>query len=144
MKGCGKGMHATSGHSLTGGGAALMAAGLSVASGAAAAESGRVTLPSGLEAVLQETIHEEGPVLRFRYVAAGFDGTAPLDAVAVDLEHLCAADAALRAHAAGVRDARLVISLADKPSEFGRFDPDIRQVFEAYRLENGICIWEAF
>ena len=137
-------MHVTYGQKLTGDGVALMAAGLSVASGVAAAEPGRVSLPSGLEAVLQETIHEEGPVLRFRYLADGFDGAAPLDQVAADLAHLCRADAAQRAVAEGMGDARLVISLADKPSEFGRFNPDVRQVFEAYRLENGICIWEAF
>ncbi|WP_111731904.1 DUF6497 family protein [Roseovarius amoyensis] len=113
-------------------------------SGVVAAEPGRVALPSGLEAMLQETIREEGPVLRFRYVAAGFDAAAPLDEVAADLEHLCAADAAKRAAAEGMSAARLVVSLADKPSEFGRFNPDVRQVFEAYRLENGICIWEAF
>jgi len=123
---------------------ALMAAGVSVAPGAAVAEPGRVTLPSGLEAVLQETVREDGPVMRFRYVATGFDAASPLETVAADLDHLCAADAAPQAAAEGVRDARLVISLADKPSEFGRFDPDVRQVFEAYRLENGVCIWEAF
>lgn len=117
---------------------------LPVGSGARAAEPGLVTLPSGLVAVLQETIREDGRVMRFRYVATGFDAAAPLETVAADLDHLCAADAAPRAAAEGAGDARLVISLADKPSEFGRFDPDVRQVFEAYRLENGVCIWEAF
>ncbi|MCZ7675353.1 MAG: DUF6497 family protein [Roseovarius sp.] len=133
-------MRARAWRRLTAGGVPVLVA----SSGAEAAEPGRVTLPSGLVAVLQETIREDGPVMRYRYVADGFDSGAPLAQVAADLEHLCAADAAPRAAAAGLEAARLVISLADRASEFGRADPQLRQVFEAFRLENGTCIWEAF
>ncbi|WP_397542339.1 DUF6497 family protein [Roseovarius salis] len=124
-------------------GAAVMAA-LAAAPGQGKAKEERLALPSGLTARLQEVIRQEGPVMRFRYVAPGFDRAAGLSAIQADLEHLCAAHAAPRARAAGADGARIVVSLADRASEFGVFDPEVAQVFEAYRLENGVCIWEAF
>lgn len=119
-------------------------AALGVASATAAVAQARLSLPSGLRAELQEAIDEAGAVLRFRYVAPDFDAAAPLRAVAADLAHLCNADAARRAAEMGRRQARIVISLANRRSQFGVPDPDVRQVFEAFTLENGTCIWEAF
>lgn len=116
--------------------------------GAAAAQGGakeeRLALPSGLTATLQEVIWQDGPVARFRYAAPGFDGDSSLETVQADLAHLCNAHAAPRVLAEAAGDARIVVSLADGPSEFGVFDPDVTQVFEAYTLENGACIWEPF
>lgn len=103
-----------------------------------------IALPSGLRATLQEAIWQDGPVARFRYVAPGLDGAAPLEAVTADMEHLCAADAVARVEAAGLTSVRVMISLADRPSEFGVFDPDVRQVFEAFTVSDGACIWEEF
>jgi hypothetical protein len=39
---------------------------------------------------------------------------------------------------------RFVVSLSDRPVEFGVQDPDATQFFEAYTFENGDCIWEEF
>jgi len=44
----------------------------------------------------------------------------------------------------GPQPGRVVISLADRPSEFGVYDPAVIQVFEAYRSEVDTCIWEMF
>ncbi len=40
--------------------------------------------------------------------------------------------------------AQIFISISDRPVEFGTKDPDAAQVFEAYRPEDGTCIWEGF
>jgi len=37
-----------------------------------------------------------------------------------------------------------VISLADQSSEFGRFDPNVMQIFETFSLQSGTCILELF
>jgi hypothetical protein len=36
----------------------------------------------------------------------------------------------------------IVISLADRATEFGVADRDAIQFFEAYRVQDGRCIWE--
>ena len=36
----------------------------------------------------------------------------------------------------------IVISLADRVTEFGVSDPEATQFFEAFRLSNDTCIWE--
>jgi hypothetical protein len=121
------------------GAAALTRPGAAPAQGEA--EEERLALPSGQAARLQEVIRQADGVARFRYVAPGFDGAAPLEVVQADLAHLCAHHAAPRV---AEEAARIVVSLADRPSAFGVFDPEVTQVFEAYRLENGACIWEPF
>ena len=37
----------------------------------------------------------------------------------------------------------IVVSLADRETEFGQSDPDVTQFFEAYRPVDNTCIWEA-
>ena len=36
----------------------------------------------------------------------------------------------------------VVISLADRDTEFGQADPDATQFFEAFRPVDNTCIWE--
>ena len=121
---------------------ALSAPGAQAAENAATAE--RLVLPSGLGAYLQEVIGEDGPLLRFRFVAPELARAAPLAQVSTDLEYLCNSYAAPRAPETGAKGVRIIVSLGDVASESGVFDPAVTQVFEAYRLENGACIWEAF
>lgn len=127
----------------------ICAAAVAIAAGArqGGAEEERLVLPSGLEAGLQEVLQEEGggaPVLRFRFVAPGLDRAAGLEVVSADLEHLCNAYALPNAPDAEATGATIIVSVGDGPSEFGVADPDVVQVFEAYRVENGLCIWEVF
>jgi hypothetical protein len=39
---------------------------------------------------------------------------------------------------------QIIISLEDRPVPFGEADPEAVQYFEAFRVENGACIWEVF
>ena len=96
---------------------------------------------------MQEVLRQEGgsgPLLRFRFVAPGLEKGAAFEAVSADLEYLCTSVALQAMPEAGDDGATIIISVGNKPSEFGVPDPDVVQVFEAYRVENGTCIWEVF
>ncbi|SHM01724.1 hypothetical protein SAMN05443432_104140 [Roseovarius litoreus] len=111
------------------------------------AKEERLVLPSGLEAGLQEVISDQpgqGLTYRFRFVAPEFTGKEEFDSIMADLEYLCISYAIPRLPAIGPQPRQVVISLADHPAEFGVFDLDVTQVFEAYRIEDGTCIWEEF
>lgn len=113
-----------------------------------ASEKDQVVLPSGLKTHLQEMLWDRpggGLVYRFRFVAPEFstDGM-DFDILRADLEHLCNEFALPRLANVGPEPGQVIISLADRESEFGIFDPDVAQVFEAYSVENGSCIWEVF
>ncbi len=106
-----------------------------------------VVLPSGLEAELQEMIWDQpgqGLVYRFRFVAPAFERADDMDIVMADLEYLCTNFALPKLANTGPMPNQVVVSLADKPSEFGQFDPTVTQVFEAYSVKSGTCIWEMF
>ena len=114
-----------------------------------AAQADTLRLPSGLDARLQEVVTDRragsGLIYRFRFVADGFEGgEAEFDRVTSDLEWLCTEYALPRIAEVGPRPGRVVISLADRPSVFGGHDPDVVQVFEAFRPEDGTCNWEMF
>ncbi|WP_297780910.1 DUF6497 family protein [uncultured Roseovarius sp.] len=130
--------------------AVALSAGLALAQGAAAQEEA-LPLPSGLVARIQEVLTDRpgvGLTYRFRFVADGFEGVseeeAELETVLADLIWLCESYALPRLANTGPTPAQVVISLADRPSEFGVFDPTVIQVFEAYRPQDGACIWEMF
>ncbi|MFK7941068.1 MAG: DUF6497 family protein [Roseovarius sp.] len=108
---------------------------------------GTLVLPSGLQAELQEMIWDQpgqGLTYRFRFVAPAFVADGDMDALMTDLEHLCTRFALPKIANTGPSPNQIIISLADKPSEFGQFNPDVSQVFEAYRVEGDACIWEMF
>lgn len=116
---------------------------------AAMAQGEALSLPSGLDARLQEVVTDRragsGLIYRFRFVAEGLDaGDAAFDQVTADLDWLCTEYALPRIADIGPRPGRVVISLADRPSAFGVHDPDIVQVFEAFRPADGTCNWEMF
>jgi len=121
---------------------------LCLAQQAAAAQEETLLLPSGLEARLLEVLTDRpggGLTYRFRFVAEGFTGgEAALEMVMGDMDYLCQTYAATRLPGIGPMPNRIVISLADRSSEFGVFDPEVTQVFEAYSVQDGVCIWEMF
>jgi hypothetical protein len=127
-------------------------AALALWAGAAAAQQDeakeeRLILPSGLEVELQEMLWNEpgsGVVHRFRFVAPGLTGKEDFETTMTDLEYLCNSYALPRLSRMGPQPSQIVISIADKVSEFGVINPDVTQVFEAYRVDNGGCIWEMF
>lgn len=105
-------------------------------------------VPSGQPVTLQEVLVDEvGPQiwLRFRFVApdiARGAGRVEYDTAADDMTHLCGALALPYLAQYDLTGDVIVISLADRPTTFGQPDPDTTQFFEAYRVENDICIWE--
>jgi hypothetical protein len=114
-----------------------------------AAPVSAMDVPSGqriaLQEVLVDTLGDETR-LRFRFVAPQIGvGGAGLnyDAVASDMAHLCAATALPYIAEYALSGDMIVISLADRETEFGQADPDVTQFFEAYRPVDNVCIWEA-
>ncbi|WP_343031938.1 DUF6497 family protein [Roseovarius bejariae] len=111
------------------------------------AKEERLVLPSGLTAQLQEMLWNEpgnGLVYRFRFVAPDLTGQEDFETTMTDLEYLCNSYAVPRLSNIGPQPRQIVISIADRESEFGVINPDVTQVFEAYRLDQGGCIWEMF
>ncbi|WP_294623503.1 DUF6497 family protein [uncultured Roseovarius sp.] len=111
------------------------------------AKEERLILPSGLEAHLHETIWNErstGLAYRFRFVAPDLTGQEDFETKMTDLEYLCNSYAVPRLANIGPQPSQIVISIANRESEFGVIDPDVIQIFEAYRLNQGGCIWEMF
>lgn len=113
------------------------------------AQDGALRLPSGLEARLQEVLTDQraggGLTYRFRFVAEGLEGgDAALEQVMADLEWLCNEYALPRIANIGPQPGRVVISLADRPSTFGVYDPGVVQVFEGYSPDADRCNWEMF
>lgn len=99
---------------------------------------------SGLEFAFHDEI-DEAPTYRMRYVVPALSGDAvDFDAMADDMAQLCEADALPRLTEQGYEPFRVVVTLMAEPVEFGVMTPEIRQFFESYTVENGLCIWEAF
>ncbi len=121
----------------------LFAALILVASSAWAVE-----VPSGQPVDLQEVLIDEVGTetwLRFRFVAPKISRDAngmDYETSVHDMGHLCEALAIPYALDFDLQGDVIVISLADRATEFGVADPDATQFFEAYRPVDNTCIWE--
>ena len=60
------------------------------------------------------------------------------------MEHLCNTYALPRVPNQGPRPSQIIISLSDRPVEFGTADPEATQFFEAYAVEDEACVWEIY
>ncbi len=112
------------------------------------AVASRILVPSGNEVALQEVLWQEGEEVdtlwaRFRFVAPGLAGMA-YEHVLSDLDALCLQVAVPEVERDGRAPDLVIVSLADRESEFGDFDPELEQMFEAYRVEDGLCFSEDF
>jgi len=107
-------------------------------------------VPSGQPITLAEVLVDDrtGETwVRFRFIAPGIgDGADDLnyEKAAPDMDHLCTVLALPYLDEYALDPARVVISLSDRLVPFGTTNRDATQYFEAYRLENDTCIWEAF
>ncbi|WP_037308172.1 DUF6497 family protein [Ruegeria halocynthiae] len=105
-------------------------------------------VPSGQPVHLSDVLLDDNPGelwVRFRFIAPKIGSTVGrigYDVAAADMEHLCQTLAVAYVAQYRLNPARVVISLSDRPIEFGRSSPDATQFFEAYRLEQSRCIWE--
>ncbi|WP_287184235.1 DUF6497 family protein [Rhodovulum sp.] len=123
---------------------------LALVPGALAAQE-VIEVPSGQPVTLYETITGEaetgGVAVRFRFLApqiARDGGTMPFELAAGDIEFLCESYALPRLSDTGPELAQIVITLMDRPVPFGQADPEATQFFEAFRPEDGRCVWEGF
>ncbi len=103
-----------------------------------------IQLPSGRLVTFHDVI-ETDEASRYRFLEP--DLSMVLDVIAyevleADMRFLCESFALDRIE--GGMPTQIFISIADRPVEFGVQDPDATQVFEAYRPEDGACIWEEF
>ncbi|RME16733.1 MAG: acetolactate synthase [Alphaproteobacteria bacterium] len=88
-----------------------------------------------------------GPTVRFRFIEEDLGAiidTRPYDELEADMKFLCENYALERIADTGPQPAAVIVSISDRPVPFGAPSPEARQVFEAYRPENGSCIWEGF
>ncbi len=110
-----------------------------------------ITVPSGQEITLLDVVMDapgpDGLTARFRFLApaiARVGGTVDSEMAAADMQALCQEYVLPRLANTGPTPAQVVVSLSDRSVAFGDADPDATQFFEAYRVEDGNCIWEAF
>ena len=105
-------------------------------------------VPSGQPVHLNSVLLDDNPGelwVRFRFVAPKIGSTAGqvgFDVAAVDMEHLCQTLAVPYVARHNLTPARVVISLSDRPLDFGQSAPDAMQFFEAYRLDASGCVWD--
>ena len=114
-----------------------------------------IALPSGQVVTLLETIwNAPGPagmVTRFRFLAPAINpetapetGAVDFDTATGDVAWLCQNYALDRVMQSSPVPAQIIVSLSDRAVPFGETAPDSVQYFEAFRIENGACIWEVF
>ena len=106
----------------------------------------RTLVPSGNEVTLQEVLWQEGEEIgtlwvRFRFVLPKL-ADVPYEHALSDLDALCTQVAVPEIARDGREPDLVIVSLADRESEFGEFDPDMEQMFEAYVVEDGLCFSE--
>lgn len=116
---------------------------------ASAAPALAIDVPSGQPVELQEVLVDDlgnnQTWLRFRFIApqiARDGGTVDYETAAPDMAHLCQSLALPYMAEYALEGQMIVISLADRATEFGVADPDATQFFEAFRPVDNACIWE--
>ncbi|SMX28984.1 hypothetical protein TRP8649_03112 [Pelagimonas phthalicica] len=103
-----------------------------------------IAVPSGLEVSFHDWL-DDGPAQRFRFVAPGIaEGGKSFEQVLDDMAYLCTEFALPQLQIQGGSAQQIVVTLMEKPVEFGVMTPDVTQFFESYSVENDLCIWEVF
>ena len=122
-----------------------------IAHPAPASDGSEIALPSGQTVTWIDTISDapgpNGLTMRFRFLAPAIardGGTVGVEAAQGDMQVLCDVFALPRLSVTGPKPSQIIITLSDRPTEFGVPDPEATQYFEAYSIEDGACIWEVF
>lgn len=109
-----------------------------------------LTLPSGLQVELLETLSEPQPGsdevwLILRVLAPDLAGQqVSAEARAIDTDTLCAEWGVPAAQEADPTPDQITVQIMSEAVERGQPAPGVTQVFAGYSFENGICIWEDF
>ncbi|MDP4032211.1 MAG: DUF6497 family protein [Pseudorhodobacter sp.] len=115
------------------------------------AEDTLIAVPSGQPVTLQDVVWNApglaGLTLRFRFLApqiARVGGSIDFDTAVADMQALCNSYALPRLADMGPVPAQIIISLSDIAVPFGMAMPEATQFFEAFSVQDGVCIWEVF
>jgi hypothetical protein len=115
-----------------------------------AEDTAPVDVPSGQPVTLIDTVlNEPGPAgatIRYRFLAPEIAPGASIsfDTAVIDIAALGDSYALPRIAGTDPQPDQIIISLSDRSIPFGQADPDATQYFEAYRIEDGACVWELF
>ncbi|MEM8577328.1 MAG: DUF6497 family protein [Pseudomonadota bacterium] len=107
-----------------------------------------IAVPSGQAVTLSEVLVDEVGAqnwVRFRFLAPQIARGAhalSFEEAGADIDALCAQIAVPYLGEWDLSPDMVVISLSDRAVPFGQRDPEATQFFEAYRVEDGTCIWE--
>ncbi|MBO9403171.1 DUF6497 family protein [Shimia sp. R9_3] len=105
-------------------------------------------VPSGnvvsLHEVLFETRADTSRVARFRYVMPVMQQGVTFAEIEGDFFHLCNGVAVPYLAVSEEKVDQVIISMADRETEFGVMTHLAQQYFEAFSVQDGICIWEGF
>ncbi|MDE9450880.1 acetolactate synthase [Aliiroseovarius sp. Z3] len=112
----------------------------------------RINVPSGQEVTFLDVIEGEdsavGTAIRVRFLAPRIsreNGDLEFVQAEGDMATLCQDYVLPQMLTTGVAmPAQIIIVLSDRVVEHGMTDPDATQFFEAYRPEDGMCVWEGF
>ena len=115
---------------------------------AAPAAAQQIAVPSGLEFTLHDVILEaDVRVARFRFIVPSIAVTAghkEFADVIDDLQYVCDSVIVPALHGNGWDSGDVVVSVSDRPVDFGVYDPEVIQFFQPFRMEADACIWEDF
>ncbi|GAA6182341.1 MULTISPECIES: DUF6497 family protein [unclassified Shimia] len=105
-------------------------------------------VPSGndihLQEILIQTRADNSRVARFRYVMPLIrQGVSFMD-IEEDFFHLCIGVAVPYLAISDEKVDQVIISMADRETEFGVTTHLAQQFFEAFSVQDGTCIWEGF
>ena len=108
----------------------------------------QISVPSGLDIALYDVILEaDAQVARFRFLVpeiAVTGGHKVFADVIDDLQYVCDRVIVPALHGNGWQSGDVVMSVSDRPVDFGVYDPDVTQFFQPFRMEADACIWEDF
>lgn len=118
--------------------------------GAALGADADIAVPSGQPITFVEVVRDaqgpEGLTYRFRFLApqiAREGGLVTAEQALDDMAQICDSFA-LPVTSAFSEVQQIVISLSDRPVEFGQTDPEATQYFEAFSPDGDACIWNGF
>ena len=108
----------------------------------------QISVPSGAEIALYDVILEaDAQIARFRFVMpdiAVAGGHKAFADVVGDLQYVCDSVIVPALHGNGWSGGEVVVSVSDRPVDFGVYDPEVTQFFQPFRMEADACIWEDF
>ena len=110
-----------------------------------------IAVPSGQAVTFLDAITDapgpDGLAARFRFLASAIardGGTVDAETAALDMDFLCGSFALDHIANIGPQPSQIIISMSDIDVPFGEVHPEATQFFNAYSIEDGVCVWDMF